>query len=102
VITLTHYLVLAAALFCIGLYGVLVSRSAIRVIVCVELMLNAVNVNLAAFALFGAKQPAAPMSFVIFLIVVAAAEVGLALALVVSLSRTRDVSAVDSFTELRG
>jgi NADH:ubiquinone oxidoreductase subunit K len=102
VITLTHYLVLAAALFCIGLYGVLTSRSALRLIVCVELMLNAVNINLVAFSFFGAELPAAGLSFVIFLIVVAAAEVGLALALVVAVSRTDDISAIDRLAELRG
>lgn len=101
-ITLTHYLALAAALFCIGLYGVLTSKSALRLIVCVELMLNAVNINLVAFSVYGAEQPASGQSFVIFLIVVAAAEVGLALALVVALSRTNDISAIDSLAELRG
>ena len=101
-ITLTHYLVLAAVLFCIGLLGVLTSRSALRVIVCVELMLNAVNINFVAFSVFNAKQPAAGISFVVFLIAVAAAEVGVALALVVSLSRTSDISAVDSYTRMRG
>lgn len=101
-ITLTHYLLLGAALFAIGLVGVMISRSALRVIVCVELMLNAVNINLAAFALHTSASPAAGMSFVIFLIVVAAAEVGLALALVVALSRTSDVSAIDGFSTMRG
>ncbi len=101
-ITLTHYLVLAAVLFCIGLFGVLTSRSALRVIVCVELMLNAVNINFVAFSVFNTEQPAAGISFVVFLIAVAAAEVGVALALIVSLSRTSDISAVDSYTRMRG
>lgn len=101
-ITLTHYLIVAAALFSIGLYGVLTARSALKLIVCVELMLNAVNVNLAAFALHSADGPAGGLGFVIFLIVIAAAEVGVALAVVVSLSRTGDVSSIESFNELRG
>jgi NADH-quinone oxidoreductase subunit K len=101
VITLNHYLVLGAVLFCIGLYGALTSRSALRVIVCVELMLNAVNVNLVAFALFASEQPAFGLSFVILLIVVSAAEVGLALALVITLVRSGDISAIDTFRQLR-
>lgn len=100
-ITLNHYLVLGAVLFCIGLYGALTSRSALRVIVCVELMLNAVNVNLVAFALYTADQPLGGLSFVVLLIVVSAAEVGLALALVVGLARAGDISAIDTFRSLR-
>ena len=57
-ITLNHYLVLSAALFCIGLFGVLTSRNAIRVVICVELILNAVNLNLAAFSAFVAPNEA--------------------------------------------
>jgi NADH-quinone oxidoreductase subunit K len=102
VITLIHYLVVAAIVFALGLLCAITSASVLRVILGVELMLNAVNLNLAAFALFAAEQPAAGLSFVIFLIVVAAAEVGLALALVVALSRTHDTSTIDSFTTLRG
>ncbi|HSK48834.1 MAG TPA: NADH-quinone oxidoreductase subunit NuoK [Coriobacteriia bacterium] len=100
-ITVNHYVVLGAVLFCIGLYGVITSRSALRFIVCVELMLNAVNVNLVAFSLFNAEQPLAGLSFVVLAIVVAAAEVGLALALVVALNRSGDISAIDTFTNLR-
>lgn len=101
-ITLNHYLVLAALLFCIGLYGVLTARSALRVVVCVELLLNAVNVNLVAFSVFVAPKEAVGTSFVIFLMVIAAAEVGLALALILTLNRTSDISAIDSISKLRG
>ena len=100
-ITVNHYLVLSALLFCIGLYGALTSRSILRIIICVELMLNAVNVNLVAFALFTAEQPLGGLSFVVLLIVVGAAEVGLALALVVALSRSGDISAIDTFVKLK-
>ncbi len=102
VITLNHYLVLAAALFCIGLFGVLTSRSALRVVVCVELILNAVNLNLAAFSVYVAPSEAVGVNFVIFLMVVAAAEVGLALAVVVTLNRTSDIGAIDRLRKLRG
>jgi len=102
VITLNHYLVLAAALFCIGLFGVVTSRSALRVVVCVELILNAVNLNLAAFSAYVAPREAVGMNFVIFLMVVAAAEVGLALAVILTLNRTSDISAIDRIRKLRG
>lgn len=101
-ITLNHYLVLAAGLFAIGLYGVLTSRSALRVVICVELILNAVNLDLAAFSVYVAPREAVGMNFVIFLMVVAAAEVGLALALIITLNRSSDISAIDSISRLRG
>jgi NADH:ubiquinone oxidoreductase subunit K len=102
VIGLTHFLVLGAALFAVGLYGALTSKSALRVVICVELILNAVNLNLAAFSAYVAPKEAVGMNFVIFLMVVAAAEVGLALAVIISLNRTSDVSAIDSIRRLRG
>ncbi len=101
-IGLNHYLVLAAALFCIGLYGALTSKSALRVVICVELVLNAVNLNLAAFSVYIAPREAVGMNFVIFLMVVAAAEVGLALALIITLNRSSDISRIDSISRLRG
>ena len=101
-ITLNHYLILAAALFCIGLFGVLTSKNALRIVVCVELMLNAVNINLAAFSVYIAPKQAVGQSFVVFLMVVAAAEFGLALAIIISLHRTADIGAVDTLRELRG
>jgi NADH:ubiquinone oxidoreductase subunit K len=102
VIGLNHFLVLGAALFAVGLYGALTSKSALRVVICVELILNAVNLNLAAFSAYVAPKEAVGMNFVIFLMVVAAAEVGLALAVIISLNRTSDVSAIDSIRRLRG
>jgi NADH:ubiquinone oxidoreductase subunit K len=101
-LTLNHFLVLGAALFCIGLYGALTSRSALRVVICVELVLNAVNINLAAFSAYVAPRQAVGMSFVVFLMVVAAAEVGLALAIVITLDRSNDINAIDSIKRLRG
>lgn len=101
-IGLSHYLAVGGALFGIGLYGALSSRSVLRVVICVELMLNAVNINFAAFALFTAQTPEAAYSFIVFLIVVAAAELGVALALIVALGRFNDISSVADFSELRG
>ena len=101
-IGLNHYLFFGAALFAIGLFGALTAKSALRVVVCVELILNAVNVNLAAFSAYVAPKQAVGMNFVVFLMVVAAAEVGLALAIIISLNRTDDVSAIDGIRRLRG
>ncbi|MCL2504300.1 MAG: NADH-quinone oxidoreductase subunit NuoK [Coriobacteriia bacterium] len=101
-ITLNHYLVLAAVLFCIGLYGVLTARGALKIIICVELILNAINLNLAAFSVFVAPNEAVGASFVVFLIVMAAAEIGLALALIILLNRKSNISAVDSIRRLKG
>ncbi len=101
-LTLGHYLILGAALFSVGLFGALTSRSALRVVICVELMLNAVNLNLAAFSAYVAPRQAVGMNFVIFLMVVAAAEVGLALAIIVSLNRSNDINAIDSIRRLKG
>jgi NADH:ubiquinone oxidoreductase subunit K len=101
-ITLNHYLVLAGALFCIGLYGVLTSKNALRVVVSVELILNAVNINLAAFSVYIAPRQAIGLSFVVFFMVIAAAEFGLALAVIVALHRTADIGAIDALRKLRG
>jgi len=102
VITLNHYLVLAAALFSIGLYGVLTSKNALRVVISVELILNAVNVNLAAFSVFVAPRQAMGLNFVVFFMVIAAAEFGLALAIIISLYRTEDIGAIDALRKLKG
>lgn len=101
-ISITHVLILAAGLFCMGLFGVMTSRNSLRVIICIELMLNAVNLNLVAFSSRASGQPEAALVFVILITVVAAAEVGLALALVIALSRSGDVGAIDSYAEMKG
>jgi NAD(P)H-quinone oxidoreductase subunit 4L len=102
VITLNHYLVLAGALFCIGLFGVLTSKNALRVVVSVELILNAVNINLAAFSVYVAPKEAIGLNFVVFMMVIAAAEFGLALAIIISLHRNADIGAIDLLRKLRG
>jgi NAD(P)H-quinone oxidoreductase subunit 4L len=102
VITLNHYLVLGAALFCIGLYGSLTSKDALRVVISVELILNAVNINLAAFSIYVAPKQAVGLSFVVFLMVIAAAEFGLALAVIIALNRTENVGAIDTIRKLKG
>lgn len=86
-LTLNHYLVLSAILFGIGLYGVAARRNAIGVLMCIELMLNAVNINLIAFAHFCAPGQIHGQVFTIFVITVAAAEAAVGLALVISMYR---------------
>jgi NADH-quinone oxidoreductase subunit K len=102
VIGLNHFLILGAALFAIGLFGALTSKSALKVVICVELILNSVNLNLAAFSAYVAPKQAVGMNFVIFLMVVAAAEVGLALAIIISLNRSNDINAIDTIRGLKG
>jgi NADH:ubiquinone oxidoreductase subunit K len=102
VIGLNHFLILGAALFVIGLFGALTSKSALKVVICVELILNSVNLNLAAFSAYVAPKQAVGMNFVIFLMVVAAAEIGLALAIIISLNRTSDINAIDGIRRLKG
>ncbi len=101
-ITLNHYLILSAALFCIGLFGALTARNAIRVVICVELILNAVNLNLAAFSQLVAPSEAVGQVFVIFLMVIAAAEFGLALAVILVVNREGDIDAIDALRKLKG
>jgi NADH-quinone oxidoreductase subunit K len=100
--TLLHFQLLAAALFSLGLYGVLARRNAVLVLMGVELMLNAVNVNLVAFAAFRDIPIATGQVIAIFIITLAAAEVGLALAVVLRLFRSRGSADVDAIREMRG
>ncbi|HMN14579.1 MAG TPA: NADH-quinone oxidoreductase subunit NuoK [Bellilinea sp.] len=105
-IPLSYYLVFAAALFLIGLFGVLTRKHAIGMLMSLELMLNAVNVNLIAFWHYWLQQsgtpPVAPYVFVAIVLVVAAAEVAVGLALVISAYRLRRTSVVDELTTLKG
>ncbi len=100
-ITLEHYLILAAVLFCIGLWGALAKRSAIMVLMSIELMLNAVNINLVAFSRFLTPDALVGQVFAIFVIVVAAAEVAVGLAIVINIYRERQTSFVDEFDWLK-
>lgn len=89
-IPLSWYLILAAALFCLGLYGALSRRNAIAVLMGVELMLNAVNINLVAFNRFITPLLVAGQVFAIFVLAVAAAEAAVGLALIIAIYRSRD------------
>jgi NADH-quinone oxidoreductase subunit K len=100
-IGLGHYLVLAALLFCIGFAGAVIKRNAISVLMGVELMLNAVNLNLVAFDRFALARQALGQAFAIFIIAVAAAEVAVALAIVLALYRRRGSTRVDDLEALK-
>jgi len=88
-VPLTSYLALAAILFCIGLYGVLTKRSLVIVLVSVELMLNAVNINLVALSSIGPVANITGQVFSLFTITVAAAEAAVGLAILIALYRNR-------------
>ena len=93
---LNQFLLLAAALFCIGVYGVLVRRNAMLVLMSIELILNAVNINLVALGAL--RENVAGEIFALFTIAVAAAEVGIGLAIVLLMYRNRrsiDLSEAD-------
>jgi NADH-quinone oxidoreductase subunit K len=92
--------VLAGLLFSIGVYGVLARRNAILVLMSVELMLNAVNINLVAFDVWLRDELLAGQVFTLFVITIAAAEVGLGLAIVLVVFRQRETSSLDQLTEL--
>jgi len=101
---LNQFLILAAVLFCIGLYGVLVRRNAVLVLMSIELILNSVNINLVAFGAWWSVDGAnvSGQVFALFVIAVAAAEVGVGLALVLLIFRNRKSIAVDELDALKG
>jgi len=86
-IGLTHYLVLSAVLFCIGLYGALTRRNAVIILMCIEIMLNAVNISLVAFSSYVVPMLLTGQVFAIFVMVVAAAEVAVGLAIIFAIFR---------------
>jgi NAD(P)H-quinone oxidoreductase subunit 4L len=88
-IGLEHYLALSAILFAIGLYGVLSKRNAIIILMCIEIMLNAVNIAMAAFSRYITPAALTGQIFAIFILVVAAAETAVGIAIIVSIYRNR-------------
>jgi NAD(P)H-quinone oxidoreductase subunit 4L len=99
-VILNQFLILAAALFCIGVYGVLARRNGVLVLMSVELMLNAVNLNLIAFSAY--LNEVAGQVFALFVITIAAAEVGVGLAIVLLIYRNLHSPDLDQVDQLRG
>ena len=94
---LTHYLILASVLFCIGLYGALAKRNAVAILMSIEIMLNAVCITLLAFSRYIVPDKVVLTGhvFVIFIMVVAAAEAAVGLAIILSIYRSRRTVDVD-------
>lgn len=99
-ITLTHYLVVSAGLFCIGLYVILSKQNAIQILIGIELMLNAAILNLVAFGKFD-KLNNAGQSFALFAIVLAAAATAVALAIVLNVYRRYRTINPDKINQLK-
>lgn len=97
---LSYYLILSATLFMIGAVGVLIRRNAIVVFMCIELMLNAVNLTFIAFAYY--LQSLAGQVIVFFVITVAAAEAAVGLGIMIAIFRNRESLNVDEINLLRG
>jgi len=109
-VPLTAYLVVAAFLFCVGMYGALARRNAIAILMSIELMLNAVNLNLVAFWRFNSadtdplgalKVGMAGQAFAAFVFVIAAAEAAVGLALIIALYRARQTVVAESADSLK-
>jgi len=100
-IPLESFLFVAAVIFSLGVYGVLSRRNAVQILMSVELMLNAVAVNFVAFATYTDPELFRGLVFAIFVIIVAAAEVGLALGIILRVFRNRATANVDEVSELK-
>lgn len=101
-VPLSWYLILGAALFCVGVYGTLANRNLIAIMMSIELMLNAVVLNLVAFARFMEPARVTGKTFAIVVYATAAAEAALGLALIIAVWRTENTVAVEEIDLLRG
>ena len=97
---LNEFLLLAAALFCIGVYGVIARRNGVMVLMSIELILNVVNINLVAFSAM--NNSVSGQVFALFIIAVAAAEVGVGLAIVLAIFRNRRSVDLDEVDLMKG
>ena len=100
-VPLWMFLTVAAALFCIGLYGVLARRNAVAILMGIELMLNAANLNLVAFWRFNTPLNMSGQAFAAFVFVVAAAETAVGLAIFIAIYRTRQTVTVDEIDTMK-
>jgi len=100
-IQLQYFLLLAAALFCIGIYGLVTSRNAVRVLMSIELLLNAVNLNLMGFSNYLDPSEIKGQVFAVFVITIAAAEAAVGLAIILAIYRNRDTIDMEKFNLLK-
>jgi NADH-quinone oxidoreductase subunit K len=98
---MSYFLVLSALLFSVGIYGVLARQNAVLVLLSIELMLNATNINLVAFSAFFQEAGVAGQVFALFVIAVAAAEVGIGLAIVILIFRNQQSVDVDEMSLMK-
>jgi len=98
---LQYFLVLAAALFCSGIFGLVTSRNAIRVLMSIELLLNSVNLNLMAFSNYLDPEDIKGQVFAVFVISIAAAEAAVGLAIVLTIYRNRNTVDMEQFNLLK-
>jgi NADH:ubiquinone oxidoreductase subunit K len=99
-VPLNYFLILSAFLFCTGAYGVLARRNSVLVLMSIELMLNAVNLNLVAFSAY--RENVSGQVFALFVITIAAAEVGVGLAIVLLIYRNLKSPDLDRVEQLKG
>ncbi|CAN5536425.1 NADH-quinone oxidoreductase subunit NuoK [soil metagenome] len=97
----SYFLVLSALLFSVGIYGVLARQHAVLVLLSIELMLNAVNINLVAFSALFRDAGVSGQVFALFIIAVAAAEVGVGLAIVILIYRNRQSVDMDEYSLMK-
>ncbi|KKK37936.1 NADH dehydrogenase [Mesobacillus campisalis] len=100
-VPITAFLALALILFCIGLYGALTKRNTIIVLISIELMLNAVNINLVTFSKYGMTPAITGQVFAVFVIAVAAAEVAVGIAILLALYRNRRTVNIDEINTMK-
>ena len=100
-VPLNWYLIVGAILFCIGVFGVLVRRNAVAILMGIELMLNAVNINLVAFWRYLEPTAVTGQAFAAFVFIVSAAETAVGLALIISVYRNRDTVDVENVDLLK-
>ncbi len=102
IVPLTAFLIVAAVLFGVGVYTVIAQRSAVMILMGVEVLLNAVGLNIVAFWRFVAPADYSGQIFLIIIVTLGAVEMGIGLAIMMMLYRTRQTAQVDAFTELKG
>jgi NADH-quinone oxidoreductase subunit K len=100
-LTVQHYLIVSAALFSLGMLGILTRRNAVNVLMGIELVLNSANINLVAFSRYGTGNLGGQL-FAVFVIVIAAAEVAVALAIILTMYRLRRTPNLDEADILKG